>query len=828
MNINCGMRVSYFPTKPISLTKVEKSRVRKELPPNFKIGRIFELSGKTVVMHKDLPNLITHAAESVLKNCPFLLSRIPENKLIFAVHNIDQNIESNLRNAGRLVKIPQNYSDLQTKKHVLSELAEFLPDETDESLHLIASPHSNDKQGTKKMDEALNIRKSLDPFGYCFHIVSDALQGSYSKNDINRAISLIPLELINTLSPDSIVKLSKLFLEPSNWINISKKEEHGNGNVVEIQMLKDAYFGVGHDIVSIFACLGLEPLEIKFYPIGKDENKILCLSKSRFISKECGVTKILSEVKRLFDENSAQKALLSGEGELLWFSFVGLYNAMSRFLASSGYQKANSSQILSIMKRNGAIMRTILSLLRKKFDPSYPAEVKCDIANKINEADLENAIANLPEDEAKIMKFCFNFVLSVRKTDYFDVNRLKEISSFILNANQLKEYIDDSFSIRPEEILLIHRRSKGIDLHPVYAVERKTKTERYVNADEFSLSSDIPMVNIIGPYVRNVRQIVAAKALEIMPFIEELTNRELNIFEGMHFIDENGKEYNICGLHPNTYLSVTAGALFSRPSNEESHYEEPTYIENISKGFGTNPKDIDYVSVKFLGRGGQRTISTVKVHSARNTNTFLAAVNRMDLIDAEKGPAEEEYKTLNSFSGLTKLLPMPFGFVSVPMGKINIGVLFKEFLMGLDCEQYFQALRKEESKRILFRAVGKAIGQLYSDTFMGSSDFKLSNMVFYRNNVKFCDICPFTEDMGLVKDGFIQLFDPLKTSFKSDIIEGIISCGDRGREFLGRIRNNMLYDQEDSWQSIATWEELNKIALAKGFHPEEYYKWELK
>lgn len=825
MLISGGMKVTSISARPVQLARGDINRVRGELPANFRVGRIFDMSGKTVVMHKDLPGHVTSAAETTLRSAALLLSRMPERNLCFIGSDLPQASEAELAFMGRVIKFPDGCSELQAKQHVLCELAEFLTDEQDGSVHLIVSPSDQIPARIRRTDESLNIKKKLDPLGYCSGIAVNALLGSYPETEINKAVSLIPLEVVDTLSPDRIVDLVKLLLRPSGGLNIRRKNDHGGGSVIESQILREAYFGVGHDIVSVFAGLGLEPLDMKFYQVGGENSRVLCLSTARFISEECGTAKVISEMDRLFEEDAANRALLSGEGDLLWFSFVGLYNAMSRFLASSG-RTTDLSMILSTMKKNGPIMRAILFELRAKFDPSYTAEAVCS-DGRAQGTDVEEAIAHLPEEEIGIMRFCLDFARSVRKTDYFDVNRLKEISSFLLSADHLKRYIDAGVPIRPEEILFIHRRSHGIELHPVYAVERKTKTERYAVPEEIELVDDRPMSDIMAPYVRNVRQLAVAKSLEIMPFIEDMTDRELSIFEGMRFIDEDGREFNISGVRPNTYLSVTAGALFSRPAGDGSLCQEPTYMGNISKALGTRPGDIDHVSVKFLGRGGLRTISTVKVHSGRTTSTFLAAVNRPDLRDSERGHAAEEYEAIRSVGGSTNLLPVSFGFVSVPMHRTKVGVLFKEFLMGLDCEQYLKVLSKEKARVAFFRAVGASMGQLYADTGMGSSDFKLSNMVFFLDNVKFCDICPLTDDMGLVKDGFIQLFCEVPGAYKTDLVEGIIACGEPGREFMGRIRENMLYDNEDSWQSMTTWEELNNIATAKGARPEEYYRWKL-
>ena len=825
MLINGGMRITSLSARPVQLTRGDINRVRMELPPDFRIGRVFELSGKTVVMHKDLPGHVTNAAETTLRSAALLLSRMPERNLCFIGEDIPQASEAELAFMGRVIKFPDVCSELQAKQHVLCELAEFLPDEQDGSVHLIVSPDDQIPARIRRADESLNIKKKLDPLGYCSGIAVNALSGSHPETDINKAVSLIPLEVADTLSPDRIVDLVKLLLRPSGGLNVRRKNDYGGGSVIESQIVRDAYFGVGHDIVSVFAGLGLEPLDMKFYPVGGDNNRVLCLSTARFVSEECGTAKVISEMDRLFEDDAANRALLSGEGDLLWFSFVGLYNAMSRFLASSD-QARDSIRTVFTMKKNGPIMRAILSELRARFDPSYPAEAVCG-DGMAQGTGVEETIAHLPEDEAGIMRFCLDFARSVRKTDYFDVNRLKEISSFLLNADQLKSYIDAGVPIRPEEILFIHRRSHGIELHPIYAVERKTKTERYAAPAEIALADDSSISDIMAPYVRNVRLLAAAKALEIMPFIEDMTDRELSIFEGMSFIDEDGREFNISGVRPNTYLSVTAGALFSRLAGDGSLCQEPTYMENISKGLGTSPQEIDHMSIKFLGRGGLRTISTVKIHSGGTTNTFLAAVNRPDLRDSERGHAAEEYEAIRSVGGSTTLLPVSFGFVSVPMQRTRIGVLFKEFLMGLDCEQYLNALSKEKGRRAFFRAIGASMGQLYAETGMGSSDFKLSNMVFFRDRVRFCDICPLTDDMGMVKDGFIQLFDNVPTAYRPDLVEGIIEQGDPGREFMGRIRENMLYDNEDSWQSMTTWEDLNNIAAGKGVRPEEYYRWKL-
>jgi len=832
MLINSGMRVTSLSARPVVPPKGDINRIRSAMPADFRMGRIFELSGKTVIMQKGLSTDVTDAVAQTLRSGAFILSSMPENNIYFLSHDADKTAEVELALRGRVIKFPEGCSAQDARKQVLYELADFLPQEDDGVLHiLVTNPERGDLSGVKA-DVVLSLKKKVDPAGYCLHVAKNALSGKYRQEDIERIVSMIPGKAVEELRSDQLVSMIEMALVENasgpDGLKVVRRKDGSGFSSIETIFMKDAYFGVSHDIISVFANVGLEPFDMRFYSLGGENGKLFCVCRARFIGNETGAKKIEFDVRRLMEEDRSKRVSLASEGDRLWFSFVGLYNAMSRLAASMDDVGYDASEALNIMKKHGDIMRFVLSVLRKRCDESYREESQCQqTAGDDDVSNMYKAAAELPPDEARIMKFCIDFALSVRKTDYFDFNRLKEVSSFLMNADQLKDCLDRSASIRPEEILYIYRRSHGIEVHPIYAAERKTRTERYSDPGEIGRVQDATMSSMMGPYVRNVRQIAAARALEIMPAVTDMSDRELRIFESMRFIDEDDRECNILGILPNSSFSIAAGALFSRPQEDGLPHQEHTYMEDVARVLGMSPQSIDHVSIKFLGRGGLREVSTVKVHSGGVTNTFIAAVNRREVWDSEKGHAAEEFEALKATRGVTDLLPTPFGFTSVPLQNIKVGVLFKEFLMGLDSEQYFGVLSKEESKFQFFRAVGMAIGQLYGRTGMGSSDFKLPNMVFFRDAIRFCDICPLTDDMGMVMNGFIQLFGAVPDQYKTVLVEGIMGDSLSGREFMGRIRENMLYDNGDAWQSLSTWEDLNKIASAKGMLPEEYYRWSL-
>jgi hypothetical protein len=816
--------------RPVVPTRGEISRLRSVLPSGLRIGRIFELGGKTVIMQKGLSKELTDAVESTLASGVVLLQRVPERELFFVDHSIEEAVEVELRFSGRTIKFPEDCSPLFAKRQVLCELAEFLPDVRDDSIHLVISAGEASSRHINRHDEMSGIRKKLDLQGYCLSLANSAFSKAYDDERIKTVVSVLPKKAVEELRSDQILDMTETMLKSgaSGGLKVSKRTDPFGASIVEVMLLKEPYFGVTHDIVSVFASIDLEPVEMRFYPLSGEDPRMCCVCRARFVDGDTGTSKTASEIENLMDADAKNRAALLSDGDRLWFSFVGLYNAMSRFLAAAGSCELSPSQILAIMKKNEDIMRGLLSVLRENCDPSFSEEIECRGCAR-NEADgLENAISLLPEKESLVMRFCLDFAMSVRKTDYFDNNRLKEISSFLLSTDKIKRHVDNDVPIRPEKLLYIYRRSHGIELHPIYAAEQKTKTERYSTPEEISTVTDRPMSVVLGPHVRNARQFAAAKVLEIMPSLEEMNDRELSIFASMRFIDEEGRTYNISSVPKDSYFSTVATALFSPPCEDGLPHMEPTYMEDISRVLGSSPVDIDRVSVKFLGRGGLRTVSTVKVHSGNSTSTFLAAANRTDLRDSRRGHAAEEFEAITEASGKTGLLPAPFGFVSVPVRRAEVGVLFKEFLMGLDCEQYLRALSKEKGKKAFFRAIGKSLGQLYAETGMGSSDYKLSNMVFFRDGVRFCDICPFTDDMGMVMTGFSQLFAESPSVFKADLVEGIMENGDHGREFMGRLRDNMSCDNEDAWESSVVLNELDAIASSKGISPATYYKWQLK
>lgn len=840
MRINNGIKMSVISAVPRYYRRTELVPLRKNMPEEFKFTRAFELAGKSIVMQKGFQAETADAIRDALIEHSHRLSLLNEDNVCIIGDRISEKTLVELGFSSRIFNVPLAAPPEQAKAEIVSQIIAASAAARENSLHIMLQHEDPSCLTRLRPDVVTAIKKTIDPAGYCVAKIRGALGGKYDNEQLENAACMVPDQVARDLTAGQLACVAEnLIKNEDTGLSVSQIKIQGkNADVLnDVVIIKSSYFGITHDLVSIFAGSGLEPLDITFYPV-PDAGKLICRCRARYSGSKTGVTKTEEEMMKLLSQDKIKRDSLPDEGSRLWFSFVGLYNAMARLKVSMDGDASSAGSLVETMKSHPDIMKAVLSELRVWCDRDYKAEAEA-VAEDIPDAGaLVDAIGDLDGKDAAVMKFCLDFVRSVRKTDYFDANRLKEVSNFLLRCDAIKEYLDGSAEIRPEELVYLYRRSQPLKLSPIYTLEKKTRSERFSEPLELDSIKDPVARTMIAPSSSRVKSASVDIISRLMPWVGSMTNKELSIFERMRFIDVNGRESNISGIRPQDYFSLAAGALFSRVRDDGVAHEEEKYLFDIARMQGLRPADIDRVSIKFLGEGDRRNVSTVKLYAGGMTRTFIAAVNRTSEIDPSVGQAYKEHKALIDWSRHTGLLPGPFGFTTVPLSKFEVGVLFKEFLRGLDAEQYASKLSRTADRLLFYRKVGNAIGGLFDATGHGSMDFKLGNMVFYDGSIRFCDVSPITDDLGMVLVGFAQLFGEIKQGrnggendifkYKTQLVEGIVDDTVSGREFMGRLRDNMYYDNEDCWESASLLEQLDEIAKKKGKNPSEYYKYVLK
>jgi hypothetical protein len=256
---------------------------------------------------------------------------------------------------------------------------------------------------------------------------------------------------------------------------------------------------------------------------------------------------------------------------------------------------------------------------------------------------------------------------------------------------------------------------------------------------------------------------------------------------------------------------------------------EGIYLNDIARKLGIDPLEISRIEVQFLGEGALKHVTNNILYTpSQYPKSFIIGIDLLSAVARNVHTCKMEFEDFKNYHDRTKLLPESYGYINLEDPNGLFGIIYKEFLPGIDADIYSKKIIKPELLQILFRNIGKSIGQIYHDTGMNSADFKLANLIVDRIEQcpRFCDIVPFGKDMAEIMRGFKSIFNEIPKQYRSDALSGILEVGESGREFLGRIREALKNDNEnmDDIPSPKALKEIDDFVISLSKDPESFFR----
>lgn len=822
--------------KPFQIKNLMKS-----LPQSFRLGSVFSLPGdRFLFVERSFGARGGEAIRLAFQENAFKTSLLNKQHICVIPKDHPEHLSRSLEKKFSVISIDHRISPEQVRAEIYKAFL-TLGEERDAPGSLLLRVISDDPEWMQSNRSRIlaRVHKALNLTEFIVERARSSFKDGFSDEEIREAVASIPEDMLRSSTPQTANRLIGLCLDHkrkgSDCVYVERfktAEAYAAKNLIEINILKNDYFGLSHDIASILSVMGLAVIDMKFYYIKGEATKILCRAVASFTRQIQGNAKLMENISRYLAEDEAKRAKLTAPGEKLWFSFVGIFDSIARLLFSIDKERYPVEDTVNILKSNHEIMRDIIELLRSKYDPSCREEhpLKEEERNRYKEINEKiRAVESAGrEGEANVLSFALNFARAVRKTDYFDYSRLREMFTLILDFSFLRPLLGELAFSNPGQIVYVYRKKSPIEILPIYSIEGTVDSSRYTETKDIVGIADPPLLNVLllrglthGARVRRIAE-------DVLHDPAMLRARDFELFEGMDFVDDEGKKMKIDRVNIGSYFSIVAGALFHPVAEDGLTHNEGIYLYDISSKLGLLPGKLQSMQVSFLGEGGLKNVSLVQLFGESLTRSFIVGVNRRDVRLRETGHCKSEHDILLENQGRTDLLPRPLGFSQVKGGDGLFGVLYKEFLLGEDAQRYFVRLMKEPRKAALVSAVGNSISRLFLETGQGSSDYKLSNMIYYLDRIRFCDISPMTDDIGEVMVGFKQLIQEIPTENLFTLFDAVIAGGkNRGIELLARIRVNLGVDQEDTWASEALIEQFDKFARARGENPDTFYRYDL-
>jgi|GEM_PF-3200804 len=818
-------------------------RVYREIPPSFRVGRGFNISGDKILL---IDEAFDNRAADVIRGAVtenMLRVAVLKGRYVCVLSSVSTTAKAlqTLKKKGMVICADHRESLDNIRARVYFDfLSQPESDEASDSILLKISSSEPDRIHANRNRLRSVISRALEPENFFVRSIAGILGPDYSEGEIAKVVRGLPPHILKMSTPESLGRMVGMCIDHSRggkdrvFVTRQKQLSGAASNIiVEINIVKGDYFGLSHDIASILSVLDLTPLDMRFYYLKGETKKILCRCVAAFNRRIMGNSALSQEIMRLLRDDEVKRSALSTPGERLWFSFVGVFNSIARMLRTIDRDLYPVEDTVEVMKTHHRITREILELFRMNHDPVYVDERLTRRQEKAFVKSIKDRIQRLKASgrtrESFILSFALNFVRSVEKTDYFDFNRLKELFTMVLNFGGIKPFIGGGSFSNPEQLVYIYRRNKPVEILPIYPLEKRVDANRYSETTHIMEIPDPSLPGVLA--VRGTLHGFEMRKIaeEVLHEPSALSSRDFKLFEGIKYFDEFDRPHGIQDIRGWSYFPLVTSALFRPVDDDGLQHTEDLYVYDISRRLGLPPDEIQSVEVRFLGEGGLKNVSTVKLFGPSITRTFLVGINRREVQYRSAGHCLSEFNALLENSDKTPLIPKPYGFSVIGEGDDAFGVLYKEYLLGEDAQRHLLGLSNPRRITDLFFQVGFSMGRMFSDLKLGSGDSKLANMIFYHDTIRFCDICPLTDDMGEVMLGFKQLFPEVPTEVIFTLLSGIMSGGgESAAEFLGRIRVNLEADSEDAWNNSVIIKKLDDFALELGISPEDLYSYELK
>ncbi|MDD4179340.1 MAG: hypothetical protein PHH14_04740 [Candidatus Margulisbacteria bacterium] len=491
-------------------------------------------------------------------------------------------------------------------------------------------------------------------------------------------------------------------------------------------------------------------------------------------------------------------------------------------------------KFIASLQGHPEIMIEILRQLRSEADPLFYPEKIMDCKTTEEITKLINSLPPKASRDKAALRFFLKFVAAVKKTDYFDLNRLSELFSFTLETSPLLPFLanQEERIYFPSEIIYNFKVNGEMFFVPIAAAEKRLSGNRFSDNRCLTAFPAPALPSLLRSQAQVYDDTFLALADSILP--PKPRDHLQKLLYRIGYIDEEGRRYNTQFLGGNKYFNLCTRAIFSQVTDDGQPHNEPNYLFDIASKMGIVPQHIDRVEIRLVDQGAIKDISRVVIYGPdKIKRSFAVAIEKSENAGEKSDPVKDEYELFNMMRKKTPLVPSPFGFTTLPFNDYkNVSILFREFLFGIDGLKYLGRIKKDWIIDSFFYQVGLAMSTLYAETGMGTSDFKLKNLIFdyERRNLRFCDVLPISDDFDDVIEGFKNEVDEIEDFAPRSLpyfFAGILGNREKGKEFLTRARNYLYYsDTNDACFSVPIRRSIDEYIIKQGYRPNSFFRLE--
>ncbi|MBI4970814.1 MAG: M48 family metalloprotease, partial [Candidatus Omnitrophica bacterium] len=195
------------------------------------------------------------------------------------------------------------------------------------------------------------------------------------------------------------------------------------------------------------------------------------------------------------------------------------------------------------------------------------------------------------------------------------------------------------------------------------------------------------------------------------------------------------------------HLDVLAALLSRDPKSKKYR------ILDVLKKKGISLKSVESIAIQSIslvdqvdigrGKGSMRDVARVMIHRKNKVVDFAAAVDKVyeeepqEQVDLEDSASYIEFQTLKAAATSVKeMLPEPYLFAELGEKPNAIRVIFKEFVPGIDVEDWFEIFGRGAlgvSTREVMYLLGRMFGEYYQRTGGWPKDMHFGNIIIRRD-----------------------------------------------------------------------------------------------
>ncbi|MCX5726415.1 MAG: hypothetical protein NT030_04415, partial [Candidatus Saganbacteria bacterium] len=562
--------------------QIKLKTLRRMLPKNFETSRVFKISEKkTILIEKGFGKPVLSELEAFLKVNTCRLLSLPSSHFVI-YHN-----DHPAKDFGKdlmPIRLDRDTEPAKIRGQLYLSLFPEIKDEQFQDTTAMICFGKNPFKTPRELKSGVfaGILHETDQIEYYANKLKSAMRDIDTEN-IKMALKSLPRQILITQPLQNLAKLARIVIEHSKeeQLKVIVNRYHEGDQktkLVEIFIIKKDYFGLSHDLTSILTSIDIEPLEMKFYPLRENKDTI-CRCVARFRSFPKTNLELQKEIEVLIEEDEARKTSLD-EGGKIYFSYVNIFNAAARLLRSVD-QSRNFYGIINVFQSEPEMVKNILTLLRKKADPAYLDEGLDPIEENKEIEKIRSALSKMPaEDSLKssVLAFFLQFILSIKKTDYFDHNRIREMFTLYLDPSFLKDLLDPEGKLVsfPSDILVNYKTNTPFDVSLTFLTEKKTSGRRYTETKDVSKIQDLPLIETIKRKTVLHDSAFLSIAKKIFPDVSDMSSRSLELFQKIRF-HHGFKDFGIASVLDYEYFVLASKALFHPVADDGIPHMEGIY-----------------------------------------------------------------------------------------------------------------------------------------------------------------------------------------------------------------------------------------------------------